>query len=255
MTPLHDIANASDERLMLHAYVDGELDPVNALAVGRAIAAKPELKAEVERIEALRRAMRDGLPREPLPPGLLGKIDATIGRTRRFEAPTWRQLAASVILALGVGSTATWLALSSLDTDQTAQSLVDRHVRALMSPQPADVASSERHVVKPWFNGRIPQSPQVVDLKQQGFPLTGGRVDVINSAPVATLIYNRRLHVISVSAIPNAGRTAQPSQRRSISGYNVVHWVHDGTAYWAASDLNSTELTEFANLFYKSLTN
>jgi len=250
-----DTADIPNDRLLLHAYVDGELDPVNALAVGRSIAANPELKAEVERIEALRRAMQDGLPREPVPVSVVRKIDAAIGRTPAVPAPTWRLLAASVVLALGIGSTATWLALSSLAIDQTAQSLVDGHVRALMAPQAADVASSERHTVKPWFNGRIPQSPQVADLAAQGFPLAGGRVDVIDNAPVATLVYHRRKHVISVSALPNAAGTAQPALRRSISGYNLVQWTRGGTTYWATSDLNVPELTEFATLFYKSLAN
>ena len=70
---------------LVHAYVDGELDPVNSLAVGRQIAADPALRAEAERIEALRLAVRERLPREPLPAGLTSRIEQAIGRT---SAPT-----------------------------------------------------------------------------------------------------------------------------------------------------------------------
>jgi anti-sigma factor RsiW len=68
-------------------------------------------------------------------------------------------------------------------------------MRGLMAQQPTDIASSDRHTVKPWFNNRIPQSPQVIDLSKDGFPLIGGRVDVIDTMPVATLVYGRRAHI------------------------------------------------------------
>ena len=67
-----------------------------------------------------------------------------------------------------------------------------------MAPQPTDVSSSDRHTVKPWFNSRIPQSPQVVDLADKGFPLVGGRIDVIGTRPVPTLVYRHRQHLISL---------------------------------------------------------
>jgi anti-sigma factor RsiW len=130
---------------------------------------------------------------------------------------------------------------------------VDSHVRALMAPRPTDVTSSERHTVKPWFNGRIPQSPQVVDLTKEGFPLVGGRVDVIETSPVATLVYGRRLHLISLSAVPSASSPQGLSARRSIRGYNLVNWGEDGVDYWAASDLGAGELETFARLFRSAL--
>jgi anti-sigma factor RsiW len=103
-----------------------------------------------------------------------------------------------------------------------------------MAPQPTDVTSSERHTVKPWFNSRIPQSPQVVDLTKEGFPLVGGRVDVVDTTPVATLVYGRRLHLISLSAVPSARGYQEVSVRKSIRGYNLVNWSEDGVDYWAA---------------------
>ena len=130
---------------------------------------------------------------------------------------------------------------------------MDSHVRALMAPQPTDVTSSERHTVRPWFNGRIPQSPQVVDLTKEGFPLVGGRVDVIETCPVPTLVYGRRLHLISLSAVLSASSPQGLSVRRSIRGYNLVNWSEDGVDYWAASDLSAGELETFARLFRSAL--
>jgi anti-sigma factor RsiW len=259
MTPSLNIANAADgDALLIHAYVDGELDPANAAAVGRTIAADPALTAEVARIEALRRVIHEQLPPAPLPAHLRAKIAATIGERSERTQPSWRQLAASVALAVALGSGATWLALSSwhapmsTSADRISVAMIDGHIRSLKAAQRVDVASSDRHTVKPWFNGRIPQSPEVVDLAQDGYPLAGGRVDVINTAPVATLVYGRRLHVISLTAIPDASPPQDPTVRRSIKGYNLVHWSHGGVAYWAASDLNTAELIVFANLFHRA---
>jgi anti-sigma factor RsiW len=122
---------------------------------------------------------------------------------------------------------------------------VANHVRALMAPQPVDVGSSDRHTVKPWFNGRIPEAPRVVDLASEGFPLVGGRVDVIGHTPVPTLVYRRRQHLISLSEIP-AGRTMPASE---IAGYNIVSWSDGGVAYLAVSDVAPADLNAFAKAF------
>ena len=114
-----------------------------------------------------------------------------------------------------------------------------------MAPLPTDVTSSDRHTVKPWFNGRIPQSPRVNDLADAGFPLAGGRVDVIGREPVPTLVYRRRQHVISLTAT-KAVEALREFNQTGADGYNIIKWVENGVTYWAVSDLNASELKEFA---------
>ena len=192
--------------MLAHAYFDGELDPVNALAVGRQVATDPLLAAEVARIDALRRAVRERLPIEPLPDHLRNKIETAIGQTRELSPPSWRALAASVAFAMVVSSGVTWTSLTMRSSDRFAEAIMDGHLRSLMSQRPTDVASSEGHTVKPWFNSRVTQSPTVVNLNQEGFPLLGGRVDVIDTEPVATLVYARRKHLISLFVLPRPSR-------------------------------------------------
>jgi anti-sigma factor RsiW len=251
MTNASESAAFSDELpLLVHAYLDGELDPTNSLAVARRIATDPSLASEVERIQALRQAVREKLPPEPVPPQLRSRIEAALGHTTRRPAhPSWQALAASVVFAMALGSASTWVALRPAPDNHVAQSVVDSHMRGLMAQQPTDIVSSDRHTVKPWFNGRTPQSPQVIDLSKDGFPLIGGRVDVIDTMPVATLVYGRRAHIISLSAIPAAATPQAVSPRKAIKGYNVVQWSEDDVDYWAASDLNAAELQTFASLF------
>jgi len=235
----------SDPRLLVHAYVDGELDPAHALEVERQLASDPALAAERDRVEALRRAIAQQLPRESAPPGLARRIEAALGlrSARAASRPSWRALAASVAVAAFLGSGATWLAVSPGPAD--ADMAAANHVRALMAPQPVDVGSSDQHTVKPWFNGRIPEAPRVVDLASEGFPLVGGRVDVIGHTPVPTLVYRRRQHLISLSEIP-AGRTMPAGQ---IAGYNIVSWTDGGVAYLAVSDVAPADLNAFAKAF------
>ena len=241
--------STTDPRLLVHAYVDGELDPANALELERQLANDPALAAERERIEALRRTIAERLPREAAPPGLVGRIEAAVG-ARTAPAwiashPSWRALAASVAVAAFLGSGATWLALSPAPAD--ADMVVANHVRALMAPHPVDVDSSDRHTVKPWFSGRIPEAPRVVDLSNEGFALVGGRIDVIGRIPVPTLVYRVRQHLISVSALP-AGRAAAMPEGQ-IAGYNLVSWTDDGVTYWAVSNVAAADLNAFVKAF------
>ena len=141
---------------------------------------------------------------------------------RRLDAeraqPSWRALAASIALTAVLASGSTWFVVGSQPPNtMIADALVSDHIRALMAPEPVDVVSSDRHTVKPWFNGRIPNSPRVVDLAKQNFPLVGGRIDVVGQTPVPTLVYRHAKHVMSVTAMP--GRTVpwvsgQPTTRR-----------------------------------------
>ena len=251
MTTLRPVEDGTEERALLaHAYFDGELDPVNALSVGRDILTDPRLGAELEQIGALRRAVRERLPIEPLPDHLKAKIEAAIRPAPGFSQPSWRSLAASVVLATLVASGVTWTSLTMWSSnDRVSEAIVDGHLRSLMSQRPTDVASSETHTVKPWFNGRTTQAPTVIDLKNEGFPLLGGRVDVIETEPVATLVYARRKHLISLFALPHPSRSERTAASESIKGYNLVQWTVGDVEYWAASDLNSVELQQFANLF------
>jgi anti-sigma factor RsiW len=118
-----------------------------------------------------------------------------------------------------------------------------------MAPQPIDVASSDRHTVKPWFNGRIPQAPRVVDLAKQDFPLVGGRIDVVGETPVPTLVYVHGKHLISLTAVPDAGHADSAPVPNVANGYNMYRWVEGGVAYWAVSDVASADLDKLVTLF------
>lgn len=243
-------SSSSDNSIQfVHAYMDDELELTAALAIEEKIAADPKLAAERNRIIALREAVQQNLTRDPIPAALQQRIEKTIGLRQETSHPTWRTLAASVALAILVTSSSTWLFLDSKSPQTMEDAIVAGHIRALMAPQPADIASTERHTVKPWFNGRVVEAPHVADLASDGFPLIGGRIDVVGSRPVPTLVYGRRKHIISLTAVPNVGRATLGPSVSVDNGYNIVHWVTNGISYWAVSDVSASDLDKFAKLF------
>ena len=149
--------------------------------------------------------------------------------------------------ALGAAS-ATAVALLMLAPHQSnlAEQIIAGHIRALQPGHLEDVGSSDRHTVKPWFDGRIDFAPPVKDLAAQRFSLRGGRLDYVAGRPVAALVYQRDKHVIDLFVWPAAERTARPPETARRQGYNVVHWSEDGMMLWAVSDLEAGQLREFA---------
>ena len=208
------MTQADDPFLIVHAYCDGELDPANALAFERRMAADPRLAAERDRIQALKRAMARLKPAAMPPTALRSRVEQAVGLRRRAVRPTWSALAASVGLAVILSTVATWSVLAPGRAGLVEDEVVGSHIRALMGAQPFDIASSDRHTVKPWFNGRIPEAPRVIDLANAGFALVGGRIDVIGRAPVATLVYRHRQHLISLTAVPGGRATATAVYRQ-----------------------------------------
>jgi len=237
-----------DSRVLVHAYLDGELSVSESLEIERVIASSDELAAEVAGVRALKEALLYRLPSETLPPQLMVRITNLTGLHPVRNRPTWLALAASVLLGIGLSGVITTHVYRDLDHQIYIES-VDSHLRSLMASAPVDVASTERHIVKPWFNGKSVQAPKVADLAAEGFPLIGGRIDVMQGAPLPTLVYKRRLHTISVWVATEALAARLTRTTYSVNGTNVAVWRVADLTYWAASDLNAVELSRFAELF------
>jgi anti-sigma factor RsiW len=127
--------------------------------------------------------------------------------------------------------------------------MLSAHLRSLQGEHLTDVQSSDRHTVKPWFNGKVDVSPPVVDLVAEGFPLIGGRLDYVDGRPVASIVYRRRMHVINVFVLKREGSEYRVPDSETVQGFNFQHWAAQGLDFFAVSDLNAEELRQFVQKF------
>jgi anti-sigma factor RsiW len=245
-----------DKVLLVQAELDGELDAAEAAALAshRAdCAICQEAAGELARA----RALTEGAAlHEPAPETLRVRLAAQFGSAAPSATSpgkgTWqsgRRLSSASLGGFGLGAVCAaviaLLVVAPRGPDLPEQ-IVASHIRALQPGHLEDVASSDQHTVKPWFDGRIDFAPPVKDLVSAQFPLKGGRLDYIGGRPVAALIYQHRKHVIDLFVWPAATTAAAPAQTQAM-GYNIVHWTAGGMTFWAVSDLDAAELRVFAD--------
>ena len=246
--------DCKEAQTWLPGYVDGELDLVRAVEIEGHCEACPACARDRDRLQALQASIRAADLGFRCPNRLRASIQTAV-RSQTRRPPTsqmlprrWLSIAASLFLLASVG----WLAWQPYagrpGDDLIAREVLASHVRSLLADHLTDVASSDRHTVKPWFAGKLDFAPAVADLSSAGFPLVGGRLDYLEHRSVAALVYSRRQHMINLFVWPTDSSTAGALQASSRQGYQIVQWTERGMAYWAITDLNSSELQQFVEL-------
>lgn len=257
-----------DDNLLVEAYCDGELDAVAALTLERRMAGEPLIKAHYERVLALKSAIQR-VPRERVSEDTRARILAAALGGVRSEAPVrsifarhslprrfdFRQLAASMVAAAVLASGGTALILHGRAPSSELAAMIAGHQRSLLAASAFDVASSDRHTVKPWFDAKLAISPLVPDLADAGFPLAGGRIDIVGGKPVPTMVYRRRGHLISVVAVPDPGSKEQsgPEVKQSRDGFLTESWRGKDFRYTAVSDVPEDELEAFCDAWRRGV--
>jgi len=242
-------------RELLQPLVDEELDLTQKVDIETHLRSCVGCAEYLHNLAELRQVIRDKAPYYRASEQLASRVQAAVRASAKAEARprlTWPWAAA---VSLAAAAAILWGAIlirsTAAQPDLLAQDLVAGHVRSLMANHLLDVPSTDQHTVKPWFNGKLDFSPQVKDLTDEGFRLTGGRLDYLNGRAVAAMVFQRRQHVINLFVWPSARAETNGPSAIARSGFNLVHWNADGLAYWAVSDLNAAELQDFARLYEK----
>ncbi len=237
--------------ILVHALVDGELDAGHAREVEAHVASCARCAAELAAARELREALRHESPGYAAPVSLRDRIDRAVPQP--VAAASRRAIlkgfaAGSLVSAAAAAGFA--LVIVRADRDRRILSdAVSAHLRSLQADHLTDVLSSDRHTVKPWFNGRIDLAPPVIDLTAQGFTLIGGRLDFIDGKPAAALVYRRRVHVINLFVMQGPSATLTAPKLEVVQGFNILRWTDQDLNLMAVSDLAQDELNEFAAKF------
>ena len=273
--------NCEEAIKLMDGYWDGELDPITNQAIEQHLRSCRNCEQAYETHGALVRAIGSAAPYYKAPAELRERIQSSL-REEIAERPTrnvvrdvrqvFRRSQPELRTSLW-GTPWNWLGLAGLGlaaaiifaaiifsnlapvlrrpgADQfLATQLIASHVRSLMANHLTDVPSSDQHTVKPWLDAKLDFAAPVVDLSGEGFPLIGGRLDYLDNHPVAALIYQRRKHFINLFIWPTAAGTTETKKTMTRQGYHLLHWVDPDFNYWAVSDVASTDLRDFANLF------
>src|ERR1700739_4075901 len=241
----------------LQAYLDGELDAAGTASFEHHLQSCPQCAAALASQQALRQTLTAAQLYERAPNRLRQNVRAALpaavpapAPAMRFPAWRWAALAAVFLLAVLLGRELLTVLRSNSEATALAAAAVDAHLRSLQPGHLTDVESTDQHTVKPWFDGKIDFAPSVRDFANDGFPLLGGRLDVLAGRTAAALVYSRRKHLVNVFVLkPCANPALAPPG--DPQGYPWVSWQKDGFSYLAVSDVAPADLQQLRDLFLK----
>lgn len=254
------------ESLRVQAYFDGEVDAVSAAEIERHVEHCSECRALLRDLDEVRTRLRRDVSYADAPPKLRSQIMRTLDLEAagvgdiavpplisRPSAPNsrlrrgrgfWSAIAGGIGGAALAGVIAVFVVIPRMDSPITRE-ILSAHVRSLLPSHLIDVASTDKHTVKPWFAGNADVSPVVADFEPHGFNLVGGRADYIDHQRSAVVVYRHGPHVINVFSWAGTDRLPSNSTR---SGYHLAFWSQGDIHYCAVSDTSWDELLGLVRL-------
>ena len=246
--------NHDEIRELLHAYGDGELDLVSSREVEHHLRDCNDCQQVHQQFVALRDVLTNSHPTYRAPARLRRNIRTALRREARSDQKQiafWPSLAVGAAFAALVLGFVLFQTLRGSHENAIVDQVVANHVRSLLATHLVDVASSDQHTVKPWFDGKIDFAPDVRDFSMSGFPLVGGRLDYLDGKTAVALVYQRNKHPINIFILPAPGENAVSPAASTYRGYHIISWTGREMKHWAVSDLNETELRQLVSLLQR----
>jgi anti-sigma factor RsiW len=236
-------------RSQLDAYLDGELPAEQMSALHAHLRTCSACAADALSRVQLKRTIKTAGSRFAPSPEFREKIEKKIGARRPRKWGFGWAVAGALAVVLLVGALVSYLETRNLRQQHAYSELADLHVGTLASANPVDVVSSDRHTVKPWFQGKIPFTFNLPELQNTDFTLLGGRVTYLGQTPGAHLIYQIRKHQISVFLFPEdlvSWRAGSSSAKER--AFNLETWSQAGMRYVVFGDASPEDLRNLSSL-------
>ena len=232
----------------LDAYADGELSEQELAAMEEHLRTCPNCAAETLSRMQMKRATRTASAMRFTPPAEFRlRVERSIGKRRKplaFLLNPAMALAAALVLAVTV-SALVWVRHAA--RERAMADLVDLHVATVASANPVDVVSSDRHTVKPWFQGKLPFTFNLPELDGTPYKLSGGKVVYVGHRPGAQLLFELRKHELSVFILQD-GDGPPGVSAASENGFSVESWQAAGAHYVIVSDTNPGDVHALGDL-------
>jgi anti-sigma factor RsiW len=237
----------------IDAYVDSELPPAEASALAAHLRTSAACAADaLERVRMKRsiavagkRYQPSAQFRERIAQSIAAKPEPAKGGWH------WRILAAPALLVLLISlGVNIYVKRDSAQRERVYSELADLHVAALAGTSPVDVVSSDRHTVKPWFQGKLPFTFNLPELQGTDFTLVGGRMTYFGQTPGAHLIYQVRKHLISVFIFQDRDvdtASLRPGPVTALS-FHTETWMQNGLRYFVVGDAGDNDIEALSNL-------
>jgi len=172
-------------------------------------------------------------------------------KTQRSFRLVWVFAAAAAVIIMAAALTSIYVTTRS-GRDHVYSEIADLHVATLASASPVDVISTDRHTVKPWFQGKIPFAFNLPELQNSEFTLLGGRMTYLDQTPGAQVIYELRKHRISVFVFQERSLPASLDQNSfspKSQPFNMETWSQGGLRYFVIGDASAGDIDNLAKLF------
>jgi len=250
--------NCTRLQQVLDAHIDDELDRNTTGDITTHLSECTACAALRDQRIALRQDLRAHAPYFNAPATLVPTIRRSLGRALiqseakakpRATGLSWFHAAAFATVAALAGLIGGYWLAQPLPDYPLRDPAVASHVAALApARQLIQIASSDRHTVKPWFQGKTDFVPPVKDLSGEGFALLGARLDQVADRQAAAVVYQIRKHVINLFVWRASDQAPDAIASASVRGFSVTTWAADGLRFAAASDVDTRDLTRFAQL-------
>jgi anti-sigma factor RsiW len=240
----------------LETYLDGEVSTNEMRELDSHLRTCPSCAADVLSLVQTKRAVHSAGKRYSPSPEFRERIRKGIAtKPRRSPVRLWLGATAAFALLLIAGFVTISVRQQRLAQLHTFSELADLHVATLASANPVDVISTDRHTVKPWFQGKIPFTFNLPELQNSEFTLLGGRVTYLGQSPGAELIYQIRKHQISVFVFQDraaGGALSENVGSQKAQSFNTETWSQDGLRYFVLGDASSDDIRALADLLKKA---
>src|SRR5882762_8892883 len=240
----------------LDTYLDGELPSEQMRAYDAHVRSCLSCSSAALALVQRKRSVHDAGKRFAPSAEFRQRMQRSIaGRPRRSPGFAWMLAAVAVLVFAVAGLSAIRLGREQAHTAQVYGEVADLHVATLASSSPVDVVSTDRHTVKPWFQGKIPFTFDLPELQNSEFSLLGGRITYLGQTPGAHLIYGLRKHKISVFVFhegPLRGRWDEESPATKELSFNLETWSQGSLRYCILGDAAPADINNLAELLKRA---